>query len=78
MFIFDKGADFALEKSLFGAVKLTENVDRNKYSYSGYNIAFDARSAFSLSSSDRLGRNVMICGVDNSSSILVDNRKKVS
>ena len=32
--------------SLFGAVKLTKNADKDKYKYSGYGIGFDSRSEF--------------------------------
>ena len=31
---------FTLRNSLFGAVKLTKNVDRDKYSYFGYDLYF--------------------------------------
>ena len=37
-----QGRDFALENSLFGAVKLTENANPDKYKYSGYCIGFNA------------------------------------
>ena len=33
-----------LQDALFGAVKLTENADIDKYGYSGYGIGFDRRS----------------------------------
>ena len=35
-----------LDDSLFGAVKLTKNVDLNKYEYSGYSVGYDGRSQF--------------------------------
>lgn len=35
-----------LDDNLFGAVKLTKNVDLNKYEYSGYSVGYDARSQF--------------------------------
>ena len=54
---------------------MTKNVDIGKYKYSGYGIAFDKRSLFSRSSS-RDGQNVIIFGVDMSSSTKIDNRKK--
>ena len=34
--------DFILGSCLFGAVKLTKNVDLDKYGYSGNGIGFDA------------------------------------
>ena len=40
--------DFTLGNCLFGSVKLTKNVDSDKYSYSGYGIGFDAHREYSL------------------------------
>ena len=60
---------------MFGAVTLTKNADINKYGYSGYGIRFDRKSSFSL----QVGwicQNVIIFGVDMSSSVHVDNKKK--
>ena len=45
----DLNIDFTLKDSLFGAIKLTKNADREKYKYSDYGIGFDSRSEFSLS-----------------------------
>ena len=45
---FNVGRDFALGNSLFGVVKLTKNVDSDKYKYSGYATGFDARGCFPL------------------------------
>ena len=70
----DLKTDFTLGICLFGAVKLTKNVDPEKYRYSGY--GFDARSKFSWSG-DSWGKNV-IFRVDNSSSVHADNKKKIS
>ena len=67
--------DFTLDNYLFGAVKLTKNADPDKYRYSDYGIGFHVRSQFSLSGSS-WGKNVIIFGVDNSSSVHVDNKKK--
>ena len=67
--------DFTLGDYLFGAVKLTKNGDPDKYGYIGYGIGFDAHSQF-LSSNGEWGKNVIIFGVDDSSSVHVDNRKK--
>ena len=33
-----QSANFTLENSLFGAVKVTKNADFDKYKYSGYDI----------------------------------------
>ena len=52
---------------LFGAVSLTKNEHINKYKYSGYGTGFDGRLRFSYPSGGD-GQNVMIFGVDVSSS----------
>ena len=64
-----------LENCLFGAVKLTKNADIDKYGYSNYGIGFDRKGFFSHPSGGT-GRNVIIFGVDMSSSTKIDNRKK--
>ena len=61
-----------LENCLFGFVKLTKNVDIDKYS--GYGIGFDRNTSFSVG--NEIGKNVIILGVDMSSSTKIDNRKK--
>ena len=61
--------------ALSGVVKLTKNADINKYKYFGYGIGFDRHGRFS-SPGIGLGRNVIIFGVDMSSSTKIDNRKK--
>ena len=60
----------ALERCLFGVVSLT----KNKSKYSGYGIGIDRKWFFYL----RVGnfKNVIIFGVDMTSSPLVDNKKK--
>ena len=65
----------ALESCLFGAVSLTKNADIDKYKYSGYGIGFDRHGFFSHPSGGT-GRNVIIFGVDMSSSTKIDNKKK--
>ena len=52
-----------------------KNVDIDKYKYSGYGIRFD-RPGFFSHHSGGTGRNVIIFGVDMSSSTKIDNRKK--
>ena len=64
-----------LELCLFGAIKLTKNTDIDKYVYSGYAIRLDRHGNFSFPGTG-LGRNVIIFGVDMSSSTKIDNRKK--
>ena len=57
------------------AVTLTKNADIDKYGYSGYGIGFDRRSSFSFPGGG-FGQNVLIFGVDMSSSAHIDNKKK--
>ena len=59
---------------LFGSVKLTKNVDIDKYEYSGYGIGFNRNTSFSVG--NEIGKNVIIFKVDMSSSTKIDNRKK--
>ena len=68
-------SDPTLKTCLFGAVTLTKNADIEKYGYSGYGIGFDRRSSFSFPGSG-FGQNVLIFGVDMSSSAHTDNKKK--
>ena len=69
----DLNTDFTRENCLFGAVELTKNADCDNYAYSSYNLGFDSRSHYSLP--DRsFGKNVVIFGVDNSSSVYVNNK----
>ena len=60
---------------MFGAVRLTKNSDIDKYRYSGYGIGFDRRGSFPFPCGG-FGINVIIFGVDMSSSLHVDNTKK--
>ena len=46
-----------------------------KYGYSGYGIGFDKRSSFSFPTGE-FGQNILIFGVDMSSSPHIDNKKK--
>ena len=55
--------DPRLKNCLFAAVRLTENVDIDKYGYSGYGIEFDRKSSFSFPNGG-FGQNVIIFGVD--------------
>ena len=64
-----------LENYLFEEVSLTKNADIDKYGYSGHGIGFDRHRRFSFSGTG-LGRNVIIFGVDMSSSTNIDNREK--
>ena len=64
-----------MENCLFGAVTLTKNADIDKYGYSGYGIGFDRKGEFSFLGSG-YGQNVIIFGVDMSSSFHIDNKKR--
>ena len=63
-----------LENCLCGSVKLIKNADFDKYGYFGYGIGFDRQTSFSIG--NETGKNVIIFGVDMSSSTKIDNRKK--
>ena len=58
---------------MFGANIIVKNDDKEKYVYSGYGLAFDVK--VSCSFNDDFARNVIIFGVDNSSSSHTDNLK---
>ena len=64
-----------LENCLFGAVSLTRHADIDQYKYSGYSIGFVRKGEF-LFRSNRFGRNLIIFGVDISSSVHANNRTK--
>ena len=53
---------------------MTKNNDIDKYKYSGYGIGFDGKGKFSVG--NEFGRNCIIFGVDMSSSVHIDNKKK--
>ena len=80
-FVYELGAsgsnndDPTIKNCLFGAVTLTKNADIEKYGYSGFGIGFDRRSSFSFPSGG-FGQNVLIFGVDVSSSPHIDNKQK--
>ena len=66
--------DPTLKNCLFGAVTLTKNADTDKCGYYGYGIRFGRKSSFSFPRG-RFSQNVIIFGVDISSSAHVDNKK---
>ena len=59
---------------MLGAVELTKSADIDKYLCSGYGIGFDRKGSFSFPGGGF--ENVIIFGVDMSSSVYVDNKKK--
>ena len=67
--------DPALKNCLFGPVTLTKNANIDKYGYSGYGTGFDRRESFSFPGGG-YGQEVLIYGVDMSSTTHIDNNKK--
>ena len=61
-------AEFTIENCLFGAIRVTKNVDKNKFESSGYGIGFEPHPSFWFTNGNRF----------RSSSTHVDNKKKVS
>ena len=64
----------ALGNCLFGSVKLTKNADIDKYGYSGYGTGFDRNTSFAIG--NEISKNVIVFGVDMSSSRKIDNSEK--
>ena len=60
---------------MFGSVKLTKDPDPDKYSNSAYDIGFNTRGYLSLPDS-KVGKNVIIFGVDLTSSMQIDSKGK--
>ena len=58
-------------------MKITKNADPDKHGYSGYGIEYDARSQFSLLKGS-LTKNVINFGIDNSSSVHVEIKRKIT
>ena len=67
--------DPTIKNCLFSAITLIKNADIEKYGYSGYRIGSDRRSSFSFPGGG-FGQNVLIFGVDMSSSTHLDNKKR--
>ena len=65
--------NFKLNNCLFGAASIGKNGDKEKYVYNGYEITFDSTGSWSFDNDT--ARNVIISGVNNSSSSRADNRK---
>ena len=68
--------DTTLKNYLFGEVTFNKNADNDKYGCSGYGIGFDRKAVFSFAGGVGFGQNVIIFGVDMSSSAHIDNRNK--
>ena len=61
---------------MFGAVKLPKNADIDNYKYFVYGKGLDRKGPFSHVSG-RFGNNTVIFGVDMSSSVHANNKKKI-
>ena len=66
--------NFKFKDCFFGATNIVKCSNKEKYEYSGYGTTFDSVSSWSFNN-DFAG-NVIIFGVDKSSSSHSDNRKK--
>ena len=64
-----------VRNSMFGTVTLTKNADIDKYKYSGYGIRVDRHESFSFPGGG-FGSNVILLGVDMSSSVHTYNKKR--
>ena len=62
----DPTNNFPLKSCLFGTVKLVRNADKSKFTYNGRGIGFGGDGSWSFGND--FARNVVIFGVDNSSS----------
>ena len=71
----DLNAKFTLKDYLFGNVKIIKNAGPNKYCQSGHGTGFDSHSLFSIPNFDQ-GKNVIIFGIDMSSSVHANNKNK--
>ena len=71
---------FTIQSALFGAMQITKNADTSKYNYKGYGICFDEGNQFGHTITEggfahtTNARNVIMFGVDTSSSIQATNR----
>ena len=66
--------NFTLKICLFGATNIVKNSEKEKDVYSDYRISFDGK--VERSCGNDYARNVIIFGIDNSSSSHADNLKK--
>ena len=75
-----RNADYTIQNALFGAMKITKNADYSKNNYTGYGLCFDEGGEFGHTvkqgnfNRTTNARNVIIFGVDMSSSIYATNR----
>ena len=67
------GPDFTVQNGLFGAVKITKDINTSHYKYSGYGLCTDAKGKFSIGNITN-GRNILIFGCDMSFSSHATNK----
>ena len=70
----ERNVDISSYLTLFLWCSYTEHIDIDLYKYSGYDIGFNRKAFFPIG--DEVGKNVIIFGVDMTSSPYVDNKKK--
>ena len=69
-----RNTDYTVQNALFGDVKITKNAtDTSKHKYEGYGICFDEGGTFSKGGINN-GRNVLIFGVPENSSVHANNK----
>ena len=75
-----RNTDYTIQNALFGATKITKNTDSSKNNYKGYGLCFDEGGEFGHTvkqgNFNRVtnAKNVIIFGVDMSSSVQATNR----
>ena len=75
-----RNTDYTIQNALFGAMKITKNTDSSKNNYIGYGLCFDEGGEFGHTVKQGNfnltinAKNVIIFGVDMSSSIHATNR----
>ena len=75
-----RNTGYTIQNALFGAMEVTKNADSSKNNYTGYGLCFDESSEFGHTvkqgnfNRTTNARNVIIFGVDMSSSIHASNR----
>ena len=75
-----RNTDYTIQNALFGAMKITKNTVSSKNNYTGYSLCFDEGGEFGhtvkQSNFNRTtnAKNVIIFGVDMSSSVHATNR----
>ena len=75
-----RNTDYTIQNVLFGAMKITKNINSSKNNYTGYGLCFDEGGEFGHTvkqgnfNRTTNAKNVIIFGVDMSSSVHATNR----